>query len=339
VRALLVHNPTAGGGRAGRLLPEVTRRLAADGVEVDRHETRSLEDARLAACEAAGTVEVVVAMGGDGTVGACAAGLADAGPPGWSPGGSGGSGGPPGWSPGGSRGSGGPPGWSHGGSGVRAALGVIPAGGGNDAARSLGLPSGDPVAAAGLLARLRRRPADLAMVAGRAYLNVAGAGFDSEVTRVANQRLGWAGNRPRYVGAVLAQLVVGRTASFELVLDGRAMPLRGWLVAVANGPSYGGGMRIAPRASLDDGLLEVVVIHDIGKLDFLRTFPKVFSGRHVEHPAVAVHRAARVELDADRTLAVYADGEPAGTLPATFQVRPAAITVLANHPAPGFSAP
>jgi YegS/Rv2252/BmrU family lipid kinase len=303
VRALLVHNPTAGGGRAGRLVGRVAERLRADGVDTEGHQTRSLEDARLAACEAAGEVDAVVAMGGDGTVGACAAGLADFGP------------------------------------GARAALAVVPAGGGNDAARSLGLPAGDPLAAAGLLGRLRRRPADLATVAGRAYLNVAGAGFDSEVNRVANQRLGWAGNRPRYVGAVLAELVVGRVATFELALDGRPTRLRGWLVAVANGPSYGGGMKVAPHASLDDGLLDVVVIHEIGKLEFLRTFPKVFSGRHLEHPAVAVHRAARVDLDADRTLAVYADGEPAGTLPATFEVRRAAITVLAADPAPGFPSP
>jgi diacylglycerol kinase (ATP) len=306
VRALVVHNPTAGGGRAGRLAPLVVERLRGDGVEVAQHATRSLEDARLAACQAAAEVDAVVAVGGDGTVGACAAGLADAGSPG--------------------------------GSGVRAALGVVPAGGGNDAARSLGLPAGDPLAAAGLLTRLRRRPADLATVAGRAYLNVAGAGFDSEVNRVANQRLRWAKGRPRYVGAVLAELVVGRPAEFRLVLDGRALTVRGWLVAVANGPSYGGGMRVAPAASLDDGLLEVVVIGEIGKLEFLRTFPKVFSGRHVEHPAVAVHRAARVDLNADRTLAVYADGEPAGTLPATFEVRPAAVTVLAADPAPGFPA-
>jgi diacylglycerol kinase (ATP) len=303
VRALLVHNPTAGGGRAGRLVAQVAERLRADGVETEQHQTRSLEDARLAACQAARSFDAIVAVGGDGTVGACAAGLADAAAP------------------------------------VRAALGVVPAGGGNDAARSLGLPAGDPLAAAGMLAGLRRRPADLATVAGRAYLNVAGAGFDSEVNRVANQRLGWAGNRPRYVGAVLAELVVGRVATFELALDGRPTRLRGWLVAVANGPSYGGGMKVAPHASLDDGLLDVVVIHEIGKLEFLRTFPKVFSGRHVEHPAVAVHRAARVDLDADRTLVVYADGEPAGTLPATFEVRRGAITVLAADPAPGFPSP
>ena len=315
MRALLVFNPTAGGGRAGRLAPRVAELLAAHGVEVDQHQTRSLEDARVAACEAARDVDAVAAMGGDGTVGACAAGLADAG---------GSWGQPPGWSPGGS------------GPRVRAALAVIPAGGGNDAARSLGLPARDPLAAAALLTRLRRRPADLATVAGRGYLNVAGAGFDSEVNRVANQRLGWAGNHPRYVGAVLAQLAVGRTTRFRLVLDGHAQEVTGWLIAVANGPSYGGGMLVAPRASLADGLLDVIVIADIGKLEFLRTFPKVFTGRHIEHPAVAVHRAAKVELDADRPQHVYADGEPAGTLPATFGVRPAALTVLAADPAPGF---
>jgi YegS/Rv2252/BmrU family lipid kinase len=303
VHVLLVHNPSAGGGRAGRLAPELVGRLAGDGVEVALHRTRSLADARLAACEAASAVDAVVAVGGDGTVGACAAGLADAGP------------------------------------GARAALGVVPAGGGNDAARSLGLPAGDPLAAAALLPRLRRRPADLATVAGRAYLNVAGAGFDAEVNRVANQRLGWVRGRPRYVGAVLAQLVVGRTARFRLALDDEPEELSGWLVAVANGPSYGGGMRIAPAAALDDGLLDVVVIGATSKAELLRTFPRVFSGRHVDHPAVSVRRAGRVELDADRTLAVYADGEPAGTLPATFEVRRAAIAVLAADGAPGFPPP
>jgi diacylglycerol kinase (ATP) len=286
VRALLVHNPTAGGGRAAGLLPAVTERLRSGGVEVDRHATRSLQDARQAAREAAGTVEMVVAVG----------------------------------------------------PGARAALGVIPAGGGNDAARSLGLPFGDPLAAAALLPRLRRRPADLARVGERSYLIVAGAGFDSEVNRVANQRLSWAKGRLRYAGAVLVELVVGRPAGFRLTLDGELHELRAWFITVANCQSYGGGMRIAPDARLDDGLLDVVVVGDIGKPAFLATFPKVFSGRHLEHPAVTLHRARRVELDGDRALAVYADGEPSGSLPATFAVHPAAIAVLAADGAPGFAA-
>jgi len=300
VRALLVHNPTAGGGRAAGLLPAVTERLRSGGVEVDQHATRSLEDARQVACEAAGAVETVVAVGGDGTVGACAAGLADAGP------------------------------------GARAALGVVPAGGGNDAARALGVPFRDPLAAAELLPRLRRRPADLARVGEHSYLAVAGAGFDSEVNRIANQRLSWAGAHLRYLGAALAQLVIGQPAGFRLRLDGQEQQLAAWMVAVANCPSYGGGMRIAPTASLDDGRLDVVVIGAVGKLTCVDLLRKVFSGRHVEHPAVSVHRARRVELAADRPLAVYADGEPAGALPAAFEALPAAIAVLAADGAPGF---
>jgi diacylglycerol kinase (ATP) len=301
VRALLVHNPTAGGGRSAGWLAAVTERLQAGGVEVTTHRTGSLADARLAACRAATEVDVVAAMGGDGTVGACASGLADAGPAG------------------------------------RAALGVVPTGGGNDVARTLGLPFSDPLAAATLLPRLRRRPADLARVGARRYLNVAGAGFDAEVNRLANQRLGWARGRPRYVLATLAELLVGRPARLQVTLDGQRQELRAWLAVVANGPSYGGGMRIAPAARLDDGVLDVVVIAAIAKPAFLATFPKVFSGRHVEHPAVSQYRARRVELAADRPLPVYADGEPAGALPATFEVQPAALTVLAGDPAPGFA--
>ena len=113
-----------------------------------------------------------------------------------------------------------------------------------------------------LLPRLHRRRADLAAVAGRRYLNVAGAGFDSEVNRIANQRLRWARGRVRYVGAVLAQLAVGRPAGFQLTLDGQQREVRAWLVAVANGPSYGGGMRVAYQAGVLRALDEAGLAFD-----------------------------------------------------------------------------
>ncbi len=166
----------------------------------------------------------VVAMGGDGTVGACAAGLGEAGPD------------------------------------CRAALGLIPAGGGNDIARVLGLPFSDPLAAATLLPTLVPRRVDLVRAGERLFLNSAGAGFDSEASRFANQRLAKAPPRLRYIGAMLAELALWRPACFRIALDGRQLEARGWLVAIGNGQSYGGGMRIAPDARLDDGLLDVVVI-------------------------------------------------------------------------------
>ncbi len=298
--ALLLWSPASGGGRAGRFHAAVADRLRADGLHVAEHRTASLDDARDMAAKAAMTEDLVLAMGGDGLLGAAAAGVAAAGP------------------------------WAAG------VLGVIPAGGGNDAAAALGLPARDPLAAAALVPALSARPIDLARLGDRLFVNIAGAGFDSEVNRLAN-RFGWLPGRARYVGALLAELAVGKVAGFALRLDGRALAVEGWLVAVANGPSYGSGMRIAPAARLDDGLLDVVVIGRLSKPGFLRCFPSVFSGRHVEHPAVSVHRAARVTVAADRPLAVFADGEPAGGLPAGIEIVPAALRVLAAADAPGLT--
>jgi diacylglycerol kinase (ATP) len=304
MRALLVHNPAAGGGRSGRLLPDVLARLRAVGIDPEPYRTSSLQDATAAARKAAGSMDAVLAMGGDGTVGACAAGLATA-------------------------------------PAATAALGVIPAGGGNDAARNLGLPHADPIAAATLLPTYVRRRIDLVRTGELFVLNAAGAGFDAEVSRISNRRLSWAPSLLRYAGGVLAELAVGRAARFRLRLDDQVIETSAWLVAVANSQSYGGGMRIAPAAMLDDGLLDVVIVSgELSKAGFLRTFPKVFSGRHVEHPAVSCHRAREVtlEADADRPVAVHVDGEPAGIAPASFEVVASAIAVLAGERPPALSA-
>jgi diacylglycerol kinase (ATP) len=312
-RVLLVHNPASGGGRSPRLLPAVMERLRAAGAEVDTHRTASLDDARAAAREAAGAYTAVVAMGGDGTVGACAAGLGEAG----------------------AAGGAGPA--DGAGAADGAALGIVPAGGGNDIARILGLPHDDPLRAASLLPTLGQRRVDLVRAGERLFINTAGAGFDSEASRFANHRLAKAPPRLRYIGAMLAELALWRPARFRIGLDGRQLEARGWLVAIGNGQSYGGGMRIAPHARMDDGLLDVVVVGELSRIDFLATFPKIYSGRHLGHPLISVLRAARVELDADRPLAVHLEGDLAGTVPVAFEVQPAAIRVLAAPDAPAFS--
>lgn len=337
MRALLVHNPAAGAGRSAGLLEPVLERLRAAGMRVEPHRTVSLDDAFETARAAASSLDVVVAMGGDGTVGACAAGLAAAGLAARPRSDLATTGGPP-------SAAGGTPsgGATASGAGYRAvplaALGVIPAGGGNDGARNLGLPHADPLAAAIMLPGLSARPADLVRVGERYLLNAGGAGFDAEVSRRANLMFKKAPGHARYVGAVLAELVVGRPHSFQLHLDGKPMATSAWMVSVANSQSYGGGMLIAPAALLDDGLLDVMVVDGaLSKAGFLATFPKVFSGRHIEHPAVRMLRAARVRLEADGPVAVHLDGEPGGTVPATFEVVPAALAVLASDHAPAFS--
>jgi diacylglycerol kinase (ATP) len=305
VLALLLWNPAAGGGRAMALVRRVEAVLAGAGVEVDTRRTASLEDATARAAEAAGRVDVVLAVGGDGTVGACAAGLALAGPD------------------------------------CRAALGVVPAGSGNDTAAVFGLPAGDPLAAAALLPGLPRRPVDLVRVeaggsVGR-FLGVAATGFDGQVNRLAN-RLPVRG-RARYVGATLLRLPVSRPSRFTIELAGERLDARAWMVTVANGPNYGGGMRIAPAALMDDGLLDVVVVGPMRRLGLLRALPTVFEGRHIDNPAVTVHRAARLTVAAEPAVPVYADGEALGTTPVSFTVEPGALRVLAAPDAPALGRP
>jgi diacylglycerol kinase (ATP) len=194
------------------------------------------------------------------------------------------------------------------------------------------------VAAADLLPTLPRRRIDLARAGEYVYVDIAGVGFDSEVNRLAN-RTTWLPGKARYAWAVIAQLALRRPARFMVELDGQRHEADAWFVAVANGRSYGAGVRIAPAALMDDGLLDVVVVADLPRLDLLRTFPKTFSGRHVDHPGVTIYKAAKVRIEADPVQWVFADGEEVGQLPLVFESVPGAISVLASADAPALTPP
>jgi diacylglycerol kinase (ATP) len=206
-------------------------------------------------------------------------------------------------------------------------LGVVPAGTGNDFARALGLSLTDPMAAVDHLARGESREVDLGRVAGRWFGGVLGSGFDSMVNERAN-RMTWPRGRSRYNVAMLAELRTFRPVPFELILDGEMWRTLAMLVAVGNSASYGGGMRVCPDASLEDGLLDVTVLGPISKLEFIRVFPSVYKGTHVRHRAVTVKRARHVSLRAFGVTA-YADGERVATLPLTCEAVAKALHVLA----------
>jgi diacylglycerol kinase (ATP) len=211
--------------------------------------------------------------------------------------------------------------------GTEVPLGVVPAGSGNDFARALGLPLKAPFAGMEHLVRGRARPVDLGRVSGRWFGAVLGSGFDSMVNERAN-RMTWPTGRARYNLAILAELRTFRPVAFELVLDGEPWQTEAMLVAVGNGGSYGGGMRVCPDASLDDGLLDVTVLGPISKPEFIKVFPTVYKGTHVNHPAVTVKRAKVVKLQASGVTA-YADGERVARLPVTCEAVPRALRVLA----------
>jgi diacylglycerol kinase (ATP) len=204
-------------------------------------------------------------------------------------------------------------------------LGIIPTGSGNDAARSLGI-SCDPRRATDVVVGSRTRRVDLARCEGTYFLTVLAAGFDSLVNERANAMRRPRG-RMRYTVATLLQLRSFEPLPYTLELDGAVRRVDAMLVAVGNGPSYGGGLRIAHGALLDDGWLDVVIIRATSRAALLRTFPRLPTGRHTSHPAYEHHRVRRVSIAAPGIVA-YADGERLGPLPVTVDVAPDALEVL-----------
>ncbi|MFD8227722.1 diacylglycerol kinase family protein, partial [Streptomyces massasporeus] len=202
--------------------------------------------------------------------------------------------------------------------GTRTPLGLVAVGTGNDFARALGLPVREPAAAGRMIADAlkcgRIRDIDLGQVGDRFFGTVLASGFDSRVTDRGN-RMRWPTGRLKYDLAVIGELAGFRPVPYRIRLDDdEVLEVEATLVAVGNGSSYGGGMRICPGADLTDGLFDVTVVGDCSRTTLLRVFPRVYRGTHVDHPKVTVLRAARVEIAAEGVTG-YADGEPLGPLP------------------------
>ncbi len=207
-----------------------------------------------------------------------------------------------------------------------ATMGLIPGGRGNDLARVLGIPS-EIEDAVEILATAGTRRIDVGEVNGRRFLCIASMGFDSDANRIANEAKLIRGNLV-YAYAALRALAAWKPATFTLRFDGSGEEsFRGYAVAAANSKAFGGGMFIAPDADLDDGIFDVVMTGEVGKMRFLANLPKVFKGTHIEEDEIDVRRAATVEVSADRPFAVYADGEHLTDLPATLRVLPGALGI------------
>ncbi|MZF90657.1 diacylglycerol kinase [Streptomyces sp. SID5643] len=272
-------NPTAGRGRGARAAQPAASALRAAGFSV---RTVLGEDAADALVRARAAVEggtgALIVVGGDGMAGLALRAV----------------------------------------EGTRTPLGLVAVGTGNDFARALGLPVRQPAAAGRMIADAlkcgRIRDIDLGQVGDRWFGTVLASGFDSRVTDRGN-RMRWPTGRLRYDLATVAELAGFRPVPYRIRLDdGEVREVEATLVAVGNGSSYGGGMRICPGADLTDGLFDVTVVGECSRTTLLRVFPRVYRGTHVDHPKVTVLRAARVEIAAEDVTG-YADGEPLGPLP------------------------
>jgi diacylglycerol kinase (ATP) len=212
-------------------------------------------------------------------------------------------------------------------------LGVIPVGTGNDTARNIGMPIGDPAGAAELIVAALERES-VSVDAGRVthglhttwMLGALSAGFDAAVNERANF-MSWPNSERRYTIAVVRELLTFRAPHYRVVVDGQRREFQAMLVAVANHTSIGGGMRIAPAAEMDDGLLDLFVVDRMSRPRFLRVFPKVFKGEHTELPEVHLEKVRSVRIEAAGVVA-YADGERVGPLPVEVSVVPGAVRLL-----------
>jgi diacylglycerol kinase (ATP) len=286
VSKLVVVNPAAGKGGARRVWDRVRRALGTAGTKdweavLTERPGHARELARAAAIAG---YERIVAVGGDGTICEVANGVAH----------------------------------------TETAVGIIPAGTGNDCARNLGIPA-RPVAAARLALTGAPRAIDLGEVEtdrGVTYfVNVAGFGFDAEVAWRVNAMPKLVGGSLPYVVGVVQTLRHFRSPTVQLTLGDRTMDdNRLLLAAVANGPSYGGGMRIAPDANPDDGLFDVCFVGDLSVWEILRLVPKMYSGGHRSHPAVKFFRGGEVRAQSNVRVRCQADGELVGDLPASFRI-------------------
>jgi YegS/Rv2252/BmrU family lipid kinase len=260
-------------------------------VEVDAVETVSFEHTvQCAEATTAGSCDILAAVGGDGTANAVANGL------------------------------------FHRPKDRRPAMGIIPCGRGNDFAAYLGI--GDLETACTAILAGRRRRVDVGTTDAGIFLGVAGAGFDSKVARRAQKQVPLLSGAAAYVYAVLRTLSDFRPLPAKVTYDHGVYEGLITFAVAGNTDRYGGGMRITPRASMEDGLLDLCVAKDVSRVTLLRVFPRVFSGTHLDHPSVFYTKTKSVTIESPEAVELFADGEFLQTIPARIDLVPGALGVI-----------
>lgn len=210
------------------------------------------------------------------------------------------------------------------------ALGLIPAGTGNDLCRGLDVDS-DPLAAVQALLTGHERQVDVARI-GTAYVGtILATGFDAMVNRRAND-LPWPKGDARYLLALVGVLGAFEPLQYRLTIDEVTRDLDAILVAVGNTRSYGGGVRVCPDADPTDGLLDVTIVHPVGRGTLLRLLPRLYTGSFVRHPCVEQLRVREITVDGPGLIG-FADGEMIGATPLTVTQVPAALRICGTPPA------
>jgi diacylglycerol kinase (ATP) len=289
VHLKLIYNPTAGRGRAHRHVSEVEERLRGSGARVDCEPSTGPDDlVRIAAESSRAGYDRVVVCGGDGTLNLAVREFDLA----------------------------------------KGLLGLIPTGSGDDFARVMGIPRRDLQAACDTVVNGRVAEIDVALANGLRYLGVAGLGFDSEVADYANNEVKMFRGSAVYLYAILRVLPRFTPHSVRIRMDDEMREEPIMFAAIGNSRQYGGGIKITPDAVIDDGLLDLCIVHETSRLQLLKTLPKAYTGAHVKSSFVEMKRGREFHFESERPMAVYADGEPLTRTPVTFSLAGERLRVM-----------
>ena len=214
-------------------------------------------------------------------------------------------------------------------------LGIVCTGTGSDYARTAGISRRYEEACRRIL-QPKKLTVDLGVVEyadngnkmERIFVNFAGMGFDAEIVRRTTRNFKVLGSTVSYLLGVFSTLVAYRNREVKLIIDGEEMEREVCSVIANNGRYGGGGMFTAPDADLTDGLLDLLIIGDIGKADLIRSLPRIYKGTHLTHPKVTMKKAREIEIKSKHNLNLQADGELLGELPARFRVIPSALNII-----------
>lgn len=285
---LIIINPIAGGGRARKMIPELQARLNKIPVNAIIRLTQAPEHAVQLAREAREeNFDAVIAMGGDGTVNEVINGLGPGGPP----------------------------------------FGIIPAGTGNDLARSLKIPL-TPLASLDLLQKGVIRQIDLGQEKDRLFSIIAGLGFPAEVMRRTNDYKGVFRGPLAIAYNVVKTISLLQPIPLEMELDGQIYPRQASGVFILNTRFTGGGLLVAPEANPSDGFLDVVIMNNLSRPALLGLLPRVYRGGHRNHPQIEFFRARKIKIKTTSLYSKMFDGSIYGTSPLEVEIIPQDFQII-----------